>query len=167
MSSLSSKIWKASGSAHLASRMLLLSRGRPYFPIRVARVPIKFYSSPTSQKPDEVILHKFKRIAALRQDLERCDGFQFLHNTWQHTDKLRREANKGKSIFKDKSIPTLASSIAWEFVVLEREYIKIVMEMCEKVNGEKLKEMNSQQPRCSSRIESTPWRSLNSTCALS
>lgn len=117
-------------------------------------MPIKLYSNPTSQKPDKATLHKFKRIAALRQDLERCDAFQILHHPRRHANKLIREGIKEEPIYRS------ASSAAWEFAELKRQYIEIVTDMCEKVNEEKLKEMASKLPDSPSAREYSKQRVL-------
>lgn len=117
MSALSSKIWKASGSAHLPAQFF--PQCRPCFPIQVAHVPIKFYSNPASQKPDEAMLHKFKRIAALRQDLERCNWFKIYNNPKGYAGKVCHEGNRHKKIYTD----------AREVFELMCEYNKAVFEM--------------------------------------
>ena len=77
----------------------LFSQCRPCLQDRVMRLPTKLYSSSAaSQKLDQVTLHDFKRVLALRKKVERCDGADLLYDRERYAQKPRRAGIDG-SIF--------------------------------------------------------------------
>lgn len=134
------KSWKASGSTHLPSQVFPqcrscfpFSQHRPPFSFQLAHVPMKFYSTPASQRPDQAILYNFKRIAALRQDLERLDGVDLLYHQVRYVANYAAKKHREGIDVKDIWINTRKA------VDLESQYRKIVSEMCEKEDIEKRK----------------------------
>ena len=94
---------------------------------------MKFYSTPASQRPDKAIFYNLKRIAALRQDLERFDGVDLLYHQVRYVAKYA--AKKHREGIDAKDIWTNTKKA----VDLESQYREIVSEMCQKEDVEKRK----------------------------
>lgn len=82
-----------------------------------------------------------------------------LHNPRQHANKLRREG------IGDEPIYTRVSSAAWECIELEKEYTRIVTEMCEEVNRGNLKELDSKLSDAPGGLRSN-FRGYSKECVL-
>ncbi len=134
MLALFSKSWKPTRSASVHIPSQLFPQFRPCSLGHVAYLPSKYYSHSAGQKPDSATLHKFKRVLALRQEFERCDGVDMLHNQNRYARKLVHQGFSPKNV-----VPTLWQAV-WKAAKVYSEYHEMVSEMCKTEHRKKQKE---------------------------
>ena len=121
MSALSIKGLRAFNPTSLSSHFA--PQRRPYLAKQTASLTNRLYSKPSLKQPDNDVLQKLKKVAALRREFESLDGVELRNSSFRYLLKLRlRGLDSGTAMAKVEKVSQLNKESSMLVLDLSRLY---------------------------------------------